>query len=79
MFYEAVLITTHLYQFRITLIKIHTGADQHMKPKHRLVLNRAAKHFMLSFPFNFPVHDRCLHSRKSAETLFSLHAPTDGR
>lgn len=78
-FCEAVLITKYLHLCIIMLIKILTGADQYMISTHRLVLNRATKHFMLSFPLNFPLCDMHLHSLGSTETLFSLHAPIDRR
>lgn len=78
-FCEAGLITKYLHLYIIILIKILTGADQHMMSKHRLVLNRATKHYMLSFPLNFPVCDMHFCSLGSTETLFSLHAPTDRR
>lgn len=61
------------------VIKILIGAGQHMMSKHRLVLNRATKHFMLSFPLNFQVCDMHLYSLGSTETLLSLHAPIDRR
>lgn len=56
-FCEAVLITKYLHLYIIMLIKIVARADQHMMSKHRLVLNGATKHFVLSFPLNFPVCD----------------------
>lgn len=47
---KAMLIKKYLHLYIIMLIKIHTGAGQHMMSKHKLALTIATKHFMLSLP-----------------------------
>lgn len=75
---EAVLIKKCLHLYIIMLIKIFTGAGQHMMSKHRLALTIATKHFVLSLPLNFPGHDMHLHLLGSTQTPFSLHTPSTG-